>query len=159
LLRKHNNKRNNQTMTELCFDVMELVGQEVMNIRDVSMNKAKYNSVMWVLQGVFCEAYCYGDGHEGSCQDGDCNLALCVTCFGANDYKEPYTASFISTFKDCLYEYWCGPPKFRFRRNDTCGVWSMGWGGCGPYREPRRSLAARRNKSGIRVRFEIYGNN
>jgi len=122
----------------MCDDIIGLVGQEVLNIREVSMNKTKYESVVWVMDHMICQANHYHYG-PGSCQDGDCNAPLCVTCFGANDYQGSYVPSFISDFKDCLHEYWYDPPKWRSNL-DACGGWSMGWGGLGPGYRIRNQL-------------------
>jgi hypothetical protein len=139
----------------LCPDVMELVGQEVLKVREVSMNIARYNSVVCVMKDTFREVYKYVGCHYSV---GGCHYSVRdELCMDA----ESYGSSFISDFKKCIYDYLMYDYLVS-ERWSTSEKWSRGWG---PYYEysmtNERLYAEVPTANEIRaanIRFEIYGN-
>ena len=110
----------------LCYDLMEPVGQEVSRCRDVHMNIAKYDSVVSSMRDMCWEAYDY-EYHDDDYEPDD-ELSL------DDYYEESYGSSFISDFKNCIYEY-CAVPQELRSNLDVCGKWSRGWVQAGPVTE------------------------
>ena len=92
LLTITNNEKSNTMTWQLCPDVMELVGHEVLKIREVVyQNKTKYDSVVRTMQDMFRRTY---------------NLRLQSPLrqhWGSADRSDHWD-TFISDFKVHMYE-------------------------------------------------------
>ena len=98
----------------LCYDVMDLVGQEVSLCRAVYQNKTKYDSVVSSMRDVCWEAYYYGTNDPYSIEEYHEEAEYDTEELYLDDYyEESYGTSFISDFKNCIYEYWAVPQELR----------------------------------------------
>jgi hypothetical protein len=150
----------------LCYDVMELVGQEVSRCREVRMNIAKYDAVVRTMNDTFRESYGHQDARRSYYEE-----------FGEYEHywdnqspdPDPHSShdehheTFISDFKDCIHELWTAPPELRGSNLDMCAKWSNGWG-----RYTRdivneavilshKRTHTRATRRGVIERYEMYG--
>ena len=86
----------------LCPDVMELVGQEVLKVRVVYQNVAKYDSVVAVMQDMFTRTY-------NLSREEPFNQCVRLAVGEGSGHKPPVVPrnhwdTFISDFKVLMYE-------------------------------------------------------
>jgi len=146
----------------LCYDVMELVGQEVSLCREVVQNKQRYDSVVSSMRDMCREAYDYGgqdpysveECHEEECHEEDYEPDD-ELCLDAGSYG----TTFISDFKDCISNYSGRSLREQLTRDrsnlDVCRKWSRGWGRYYIYINDRSCYYWTRETEAIRL--EIYG--
>ena len=152
----------------LCYDVMELVGREVLKVREVYQNIAKYDSVVGTMGDMFREAYGHQTFSDEDYEDYDAVSDEYEQCCDDQSLDPNYSShdehnnTFISDFKDCMYEFRTSAsarngtflhPELMGSNRDMCGKWSNGWGG----RSGSAGWTSPATARGVMIRYEIYG--
>jgi len=158
-------------MTELCFDVMELVGQNVSRCREEKIVRTRYGSVVSVMNGIFREAYDYGCDMDNSWHEQSPRLQWLeddYEYYVAGDPRDcdgydidgrmgQHGCTFISDFKDCLRRYTIHDPELGTVTHSHA-KWSWGWGSYSSYHTLSSPPPPGKLIWVDKIRYEIYGN-